>query len=215
MGGRTRDAGRAHQSGRQGAAARHERPHDVTPSVRGGQGEARVGKGQQAIRALRVQRGQGQHAMRVRGEDRGLRRSARRCADRPTSSESSTARTARRSGLFNKTDQFISVHTRRAIFGIIREKVKYTYLYQDRKNNNLSGEIIARDRADAYARLRSQGIRPYRVIGDDPWNWRPWAISAGYLVLSVALVALGIVAMSQARQLRELQMSEVEEEGLY
>ena len=91
--------------------------------------------------------------------------------------------------------------------------MKYKYLYQDRENRNLEGEIRARDRADAYRLLRKRGIRPYRVIGDDPWNWRPWAISAGYLVLSAALVVLGIVALSQARQLRELQMTDVEEAG--
>ncbi|MBR2839645.1 MAG: hypothetical protein IKE55_12735 [Kiritimatiellae bacterium] len=91
--------------------------------------------------------------------------------------------------------------------------MKYKYLYQDRENRNREGEIDARDRADAYARLRKQGIRPYRVIGDDPWNWRPWAISAGYLVLSTALVVLGVVALAQARQLRELQMSDVEEKA--
>ena len=89
--------------------------------------------------------------------------------------------------------------------------MKYVYLYQDRENNNLRGEITARDRADAYARLRKQGIRPYRVIGDDPWNWRPWAISAGYLILSAALVALGAIAISQARQLREFQMAELDD----
>jgi len=90
--------------------------------------------------------------------------------------------------------------------------LKYKYLYQDRKNNNLEGEIVARNRDEAYKLLRQQGIRPYRVIGDDPWNWRPWAISAGYVILSVALVAVGIVALVQARQLRELQMIEIEEE---
>ena len=89
--------------------------------------------------------------------------------------------------------------------------MKYKYLYQDSQNVSHEAEIDARDRADAYVRLRRQGIRPYRVIGDDPWNWRPWAISAGYLVLSVALVVLGVVAMTQARQIRELQMVEVEE----
>ena len=89
--------------------------------------------------------------------------------------------------------------------------MKYKYLYQDSHNVSHEAEIDARNRADAYARLRRQGIRPYRVIGDDPWNWRPWAISAGYVVLSFALVVLGFVAMSQARQLRELQMAEVEE----
>ena len=66
LGGGIRDTGRAHQAGRQGAAARHARPHDVAPAFRGGQGEARMGKGQQAIRARSTQRGQGQHAMCVR-----------------------------------------------------------------------------------------------------------------------------------------------------
>ena len=89
--------------------------------------------------------------------------------------------------------------------------MKYKYLYQDSQNVSHEAEIDARDRADAYVRLRRQGIRPYRVIGDDPWNWRPWAISAGYFVLSVALVVLGVVAMTQARQIREMQMVEVEE----
>ena len=91
--------------------------------------------------------------------------------------------------------------------------MKYKYLYQDRNNVSHEAEIEARDRADAYLRLRKQGVRPYRVIGDDPWNWRPWAISAGYLVLSAALVVLGVVAIVQARQLRELQMADVEESG--
>ncbi len=77
---------------------------------------------------------------------------------------------------------------------------------------NHEGEIDARDRNDAYVRLRKQGIRPYRVIGDDPWNWRPWAISAGYVILSTALVIVGVIAISQSRQLRELQMVEIEEE---
>ena len=91
--------------------------------------------------------------------------------------------------------------------------MKYKYLYQDSQNVSHEAEIVARNRADAYTQLRRQGIRPYRVIGDDPWNWRPWAISAGYVVLSVALVVLGVVAMSQARQLRDLQMADVEEMG--
>lgn len=90
--------------------------------------------------------------------------------------------------------------------------MKYKYLYQDKENHNLEGEIAARDRDEAYRLLRKKGIRPYRVIGDDPWNWRPWAISAGYVLLSVALVVVGIIAISQAKQLRDLQMTETEEE---
>ena len=91
--------------------------------------------------------------------------------------------------------------------------LKYKYLYQDRKNNNLEGIIVARNRDEAYRLLRKKGIRPYRVLGDDPWNWRPWAISAGYVLLSAALVTVGIIAILQARQLRELQMVEIEEEN--
>ena len=101
------------------------------------------------------------------------------------------------------------------IFDIIRLNLKYKYLYQDRENNNLEGEIVARDRDEAYRLLRKQGIRPYRVIGDDPWNWRPWAISAGYVILSAALVAVGIIAISQAKQLREIQMVETMEGEVY
>ena len=98
---------------------------------------------------------------------------------------------------------------------IIRNRLKYKYLYQDRENRNLEGEIVARDRDEAYKLLRKQGIRPYRVIGDDPWNWRPWAISAGYVVLSAALVAVGVIAISQAKQLREMQMVEINEGEVY
>ena len=71
--------------------------------------------------------------------------------------------------------------------------VTYKYLYQDKENRNCEGEIKARDRAHAYALLRQQGIRPYRVIGDDPLNWKPWAIGAGYAVLLAAIVILVLI----------------------
>ena len=93
--------------------------------------------------------------------------------------------------------------------------MKYKYLYQDRENRNLEGEIVARDRDEAYKLLRKQGIRPYRVIGDDPWNWRPWAISAGYVVLSVAFIVVAVIAIIQAKQLREIQMVETTEGEIY
>ena len=84
-------------------------------------------------------------------------------------------------------------------------QVIYKYLYQDRENRNQEGEIRARSRDEAYTLLRRQGIRPYRIIGDDPWNWRPFAISVGYVILSTALVVLGVIALTQARELKELQ----------
>ena len=85
----------------------------------------------------------------------------------------------------------------------------YTYLYQDRNNESHEGEIKARSREEAYALLRKQGIRPYRIIGDDPWNWRPWAISAGYVVLAVGLAVVGAIALSQSREIKALQREQV------
>ncbi len=66
--------------------------------------------------------------------------------------------------------------------------MKYKYLYQTKNNENREGWIDARDRADAYTRLRKQGIRPYRVIGNDPFPWKPWAIGSAFFVL-IALLA--------------------------
>ena len=78
------------------------------------------------------------------------------------------------------------------VYGIIHH-VTYKYLYQDRENRNCEGEIKARDRAEAYMLLRKQGIRPYRVIGDDPFRWQPWAFSSGYAVLLAVIVALAVM----------------------
>ena len=68
--------------------------------------------------------------------------------------------------------------------------MKYRYLYQTKENENREGWIKARSRDEAYTLLRKQGIKPYRVIGDDPFNWRPWVIGAGYVVLLVLVFVL-------------------------
>jgi hypothetical protein len=68
--------------------------------------------------------------------------------------------------------------------------VKYVYYYQTKDNENRTGEIRARSRMEAFALLRKKGIRPYRLVGDDPVNWRPWAAAALFLALSAALVVL-------------------------
>ena len=65
--------------------------------------------------------------------------------------------------------------------------MKYEYLYQTRKNENRRGEIDARNRAEAYLLLRKQGIRPYRVIGDDPVRWQPWALGALATIIAAAV----------------------------
>lgn len=75
--------------------------------------------------------------------------------------------------------------------------MKYQYFYQTKTNENRSGWIKARNRESAYTLLRKQGIRPYRIVGDDPINWRPWAIGALVAALSVAL-AFALVAAKRA-----------------
>ena len=83
----------------------------------------------------------------------------------------------------------------------------YKYLYQDRENRNCEGTIKARSRDEAYALIRKQGIRPYRVIGDDPWNWRPWAVASGYLLL---LLVIGYLALHLVERRGRTQLSDEE-----
>lgn len=83
----------------------------------------------------------------------------------------------------------------------------YKYLYQDKNNRNCEGEIKARTRDEAYTLIRKQGIKPYRVIGEDPWNWRPWAVVAGYLVL---FLVIGLLAMRQVGQEVRYQLNDEE-----
>ncbi len=73
--------------------------------------------------------------------------------------------------------------------------MKYQYFYQTKTNENRSGWINARDRENAYTLLRKQGIRPYRIVGDDPVNWRPWALGAAIAALAVALAVAVVVAV--------------------
>lgn len=44
--------------------------------------------------------------------------------------------------------------------------------------------------------LRKRGIRPYRVIGDDPRNWKPWAVAIGYAVMMTVIVVLSFLLMA-------------------
>ena len=61
---------------------------------------------------------------------------------------------------------------------------KFHYFYQSKENKNLDGWIVAKSRDDAYAQLRKQSIKPYKVVGQDPIAWKRWAAIA---VLAVAL----------------------------
>lgn len=68
--------------------------------------------------------------------------------------------------------------------------MKYQYFYQTSKNENRDGFLNAKNRADAYALLRKQGIRPYRLLGDDPVNWQPWAVGASFFILVAVFISI-------------------------
>ncbi len=78
--------------------------------------------------------------------------------------------------------------------------MKYRYFYQTSENENRDGWISARNRAEAYAALRKQGIRPYRVLGDDPVRWQPWAVLVAFLLLAGALVAVLVLQEGAAKE---------------
>ncbi len=73
----------------------------------------------------------------------------------------------------------------------------YKYLYQDRNNQNCAGEIKAKSRAEAYLLLRKQKIRPYRVIGDDPVDFKPWLIGFSYAILLLVILVLALVLVAR------------------
>lgn len=87
--------------------------------------------------------------------------------------------------------------------------MKYQYFYQTKTNENRSGWISARNRESAYTILRKQGIRPYRIIGDDPVNWRPWAIGALIALLVVSLVVAVFVAVRAGDDRRPMPRGQI------
>ena len=62
---------------------------------------------------------------------------------------------------------------------------KFHYFYQSKANENLDGWVSAKNRDDAYAQLRKVGIKPYKVIGNNPLAWKRWTAIG---VLAFALV---------------------------
>ena len=69
--------------------------------------------------------------------------------------------------------------------------MKYHYFYQSKKNENLDGWIVAKNRDDAYAQLKKQGIKPFKVLGRNPIGWKRWAAIVA-LVLAVAYLWLSL-----------------------
>ena len=85
--------------------------------------------------------------------------------------------------------------------------MKYRYFYQTKENENREGWIKARSRENAYALLRKSGIRPYRLVGDDPPNWRPYAAGAAIVLLASALAAVMLSGRDDARPRPRAQLA--------
>lgn len=77
--------------------------------------------------------------------------------------------------------------------------MKYQYFYQTKNNEERSGWIKARNRQDAFTQLRRQGIKPYKLKGDDPIAWKRWAAIVG---LAIALVAVSSAFLRTERRAR-------------
>lgn len=75
--------------------------------------------------------------------------------------------------------------------------MKYQYFYQTKLNEERSGWLKARNRQDAYTQLRRQGIKPYKLIGDDPIAWKRWA---AIVVLLIALIGSTITLLQLKRE---------------
>jgi len=96
--------------------------------------------------------------------------------------------------------------------------VKYRYFYQTKENENKEGWIKARSRENAYALLRKSGIRPYRLVGDDPVNWKPYAAGAAIVLLATALAAALLSSREDCRPRPRAQLvgdREVISAGMY
>lgn len=82
--------------------------------------------------------------------------------------------------------------------------MKYQYFYQTKGNEERSGWIAAKNRQDAFTQLRHQGVKPYKLIGDDPVAWRRWT---AILVLFIALAGVTFAFLKTGRALDQSRMT--------
>lgn len=71
--------------------------------------------------------------------------------------------------------------------------VKYQYFYQTKQNEERSGWIKAKNRNDAYTLLRRDGIKPYRLVGNDPVPWQRWLAIAILLISLFATISAWLI----------------------
>ena len=72
--------------------------------------------------------------------------------------------------------------------------MRYHYFYQTSENKSADAWIDAKDRNDAYAKLRKQGVKPYKLLGKDPLAWKRWAAIGALSVLVAGLTTWILLA---------------------
>ena len=72
--------------------------------------------------------------------------------------------------------------------------MRYHYFYQTSENKSDDAWIDAKDRNDAYAKLRKQGVKPYKLLGKDPIAWKRWAAIGALSVLVAGLTTWILLA---------------------
>lgn len=77
--------------------------------------------------------------------------------------------------------------------------MKYHYYYRDSSNTLLDGWISAKNRDDAYSKLKAQGIKPSKVVGRNPLDLWKWVV-IGLLVLICAWLL--IILLSDRQEAR-------------
>jgi hypothetical protein len=81
--------------------------------------------------------------------------------------------------------------------------VKYHYFYQSHENKTLDDWIVAKNRDDVYAQLRKRGIKPFKVLGRNPYAWKRWTAIA---VLAALVAVLFLVLLrGRIKNLREAE----------
>lgn len=77
--------------------------------------------------------------------------------------------------------------------------MRYKYHYRNSANEALADWIEAKDRNDAYARLKAQGIKPFKVEGKDPASWRRWT-AIGVLMAVCGILAIALMKVERGPQ---------------
>ena len=68
--------------------------------------------------------------------------------------------------------------------------MKYHYYYRNKENAVCDGWVEAADRNAVYAALREKGVKPFKVVGKNPWVVGGWWFVVGVIVAAVGAAVI-------------------------